>query len=70
MPTQPVPDDADPVFAEVMGAIRKGKNPDHKRLEKLSAQKQKAVQKALKNRKGKHRPGNGGDVIDTGMFGS
>lgn len=69
MPKQSVPDDADPVFAEVMGAIRKGKNPDHKRLEKLSAQKRKAVQKALKDRKGKHRRGGDGDVIDTGMFG-
>lgn len=73
MPTNSVPGDADPVFKEVMSAIRKGKNPEHKRLEKLSAAQRKAVQKAAnqaqRKRKGAHRGGND-DVIDTGMFGS
>ena len=69
----PVPDDAAPVFREVMDAIAKGKNPDHKRIQKLSSQKQKAVrqaaQKAMRKRKGAHRGGDDG-VIDTGMFNS
>jgi hypothetical protein len=60
----------DPVFEQVMRAIRTGKNPDHKRLEKLSADKRKAVEKALKKRKGKHTQGFRDDVIDTGMFDS
>ncbi len=60
----------DPVFEQVMRAIRTGKNPDHKRLEKLSADKRKAVEKALKKRKGTHTQGFRGDVIDTGMFDS
>lgn len=59
------------MFREVMDAIANGKNPDHKRIQKLSAQKQKAVkqaaQKAMRKRKGTHRD-DGGDVIDTGMF--
>ncbi len=58
----------DPVFEQVMHAIRTGKNPDHKRLEKLSADKRKAVEKALRKRKGKHTQGFRDDVIDTGMF--
>ena len=71
MRKQPLPDKSDPVYQEVMRALRKGKNPDHDRLTKLDAKKQKAVRDALKKRKGKHRPGSGGDdVIDTGMFGS
>ena len=61
---------ADPVFEQVMKAIRTGKNPDHKRLEKLSADKRKAVEKALRKRKGKHTQGFRDDVIDTGMFDS
>lgn len=60
----------DPVFEQVMRAIRTGKNPDHKRIEKLSADKRKAVEKALKKRKGKHTQGFRDDVIDTGMFDS
>jgi hypothetical protein len=71
MPTNPVPEDADPLFREVMESIRTGKNPEHKRLQKLSAKQQKAVkqaaQKAQKKRKGAHRGGDDG-VIDTGMF--
>ena len=51
-----------------MRAIRTGKNPDHKRLEKLSADKRRAVEKALKKRKGKHTQGFQDDVIDSGMF--
>ena len=58
----------DPVFEQVMRAIRTGKNPDHKRLEKLSADKRRAVEKALKKRKGKHTQGFQDDVIDSGMF--
>lgn len=60
----------DPVFEQVMRAIRTDKNPDHKRIEKLSADKRKAVEKALKKRKGKHTQGFRDDVIDTGMFDS
>lgn len=60
----------DPVFEQVMRAIRTGKNPDHKRIEKLSADKRKAVEKALKKRKGKHTQSFRDDVIDTGMFDS
>lgn len=60
----------DPVFEQVMRAVRTGKNPDHKRIEKLSADKRKAVEKALKKRKGKHTQGFRDDVIDTGMFDS
>lgn len=60
----------DPVFEQVMRAIRTGKNPDHRRIEKLSADKRKAVEKALKKRKGKHTQGFRDDVIDTGMFDS
>lgn len=60
----------DPVFEQVMRAIRTGKNPDHKRIEKLSADKRKAVEKALKKRKGKHTQGFRDNVIDTGMFDS
>ena len=60
----------DPVFEQVMRAIRTGKNPDHKRIEKLSTDKRKAVEKALKKRKGKHTQGFRDDVIDTGMFDS
>lgn len=71
MSNTPVPEGSDPVFREVMESIRAGKNPDHKRLSKLAAAKQKAAQKALKQaqrkRKGAHR--DDGDVIDTGMFG-
>lgn len=73
MPADPMPEDAHPLFKEVMGAIRKGKNPEHKRLSKLSAAQKKAVESAAKKarlkRKGAHR-GGGDDVIDTGMFGS
>lgn len=63
-------DETDPVFNEVMKAIRTGKNPDHKRLQKLDAKKQKAVKDAMKKRKGKHTQGFRDDVIDTGMFDS
>jgi hypothetical protein len=62
----------DPVFREVMKAIRTGKNPDHKRLQQLDKAKQKAVKqaadKAARKRKGTHRAGGNDDVIDTGMF--
>lgn len=71
MPKQDVPDDADPLFREVMDSIRRGNNPDHKRLSKLDADKRKAADKALKaaqrKRKGSHRGGDD-DVINTGMF--
>lgn len=71
MPKQDIPKDANPVFREVMQAIRTGKKyPYDKRKEKLSAAQQKAVEKAARNaarkRKGMHRAGN--DVIDSGMF--
>jgi hypothetical protein len=72
MPRQDVPEDADPVFKELMGHIRAGRNPDHKRLSKLDSAKRKAVEKAareaMRKRKGAHRRDDG-DVIDTGMFG-
>lgn len=68
MPRNP---DADPVFEAVMKAIRTGKNPDHIRIEKLDAKKQKAVREALKKRAGKHSyKFQNGDVTDTGMFDS
>jgi hypothetical protein len=67
----PIPDDADPVFKEVMKAVRTGKNPTHAAQQRLSDKQQKAVDKALKDakrkRKGAHRAG-GDDVINTGMF--
>lgn len=63
-------EDVDPVFREVMKAIRTGKNPDHKRLEKLDAAKRKQVAQAMKRRKGKHTQGFQDGVIDTGMFDS
>lgn len=68
MPKQDIPGDADPVFREVMNAIRTGKNPDHRKREKLNAKQQAAVDKALRKRKGKHTQGFRDDVIDTGMF--
>lgn len=69
MPKEETPEGADPVFEQVMKAIRTGKNPDHKRLEKLSEAKRKEVEKALKKRKGKYTRGFRDDnVIDTGMF--
>lgn len=66
----PIPDDADPVFREVMKAIRTGKNPHHIKREKLNAAQKKAVDAALKKRKGKHTQGFQDGVIDTGMFDS
>lgn len=68
MPKEQLPNDSDPVFRAVMGAIRKGKNPDHAKRQKLSAKQQQAVEKALRKRKGKHTQGFRDDVIDTGMF--
>lgn len=68
MPNQDIPKDADPVFREVMKAVRSGKNPDHNRLQKLDAKKQKLVKDAMKKRKGKHTQGFQDGVIDTGMF--
>lgn len=71
MPKNPVPEDADPLFREVMESIRQGKNPDHARLKKLDAKKRKEVQqaadKAKRKRRGAHRGGDG-DVFNTGMF--
>lgn len=71
MAKNPVPDDADPLFKEVLEAIRKGNNPVHAKHQRLTAKQQKAVEKAArdtaKKRKGSHRRG-GGDVFDTGMF--
>jgi hypothetical protein len=61
---------ADPVFEQVMKAIRTGKNPDHQRIKKLDAAKRREVEKALRKRKGKHTQGFRDDVIDTGMFDS
>lgn len=61
-------DEADPVFQHVMRAIRTGKNPDHKRLQKLDAAKRKQVEQAMKKRKGKHTRDFRDGVIDTGMF--
>lgn len=73
MPKEQLPNNSDPVFREVMGAIRKGKNPDHAKRQKLSAKQQVAVDKAAKDaarkRKGRHRTGGDDGVIDTGMFG-
>lgn len=63
-------DEQDRTFEQVMRAIRTGKNPDHKRLEKLSAAKRREVDKALRKRKGKHTQGFRDGVIDTGMFDS
>lgn len=72
MPKEDIPAGADPVFEQVMRAIRTGKNPDHKRLSKLSADKKAAALKALEQhkRRRKERPStaDGYDVIDTGMF--
>jgi len=72
MPKQDIPEDADPVFREVMNAIRSGKNPDHAKLSKLSGDKMRTARKAMgaQARRRKQRPytGNGDDVIDTGMF--
>jgi len=71
MPKNPeIPGDADPVFQEVMKAIRTGKNPHHDKIKKLDAKKQKQVQAAMKKRKGKHTQGFQDGVIDTGMFDS
>lgn len=71
MTKQPIPDDADPVFKEIMKAIRTGKNPTHAAQQRLSDKQRKAVDKALREatrkRKGSHRAG-GDDVINTGMF--
>lgn len=68
MPNQDMPKDADPVFREVMKAVRSGKNPDHARLQKLDAAKRKQVEQAMRKRKGKHTQGFQDGVIDTGMF--
>lgn len=73
MPKQDIPEDADPVFKEVMNAIRSGNNPDHKRISRLSASQRDVARKALeankRRRKQRPRTGNGyDDVIDTGMF--
>lgn len=66
-----IPDDAPDLLKDVLGAIRKGHNPDHARLQKLDHKQrkevQKAVDKAARKRKGSHRAG-GDDVINTGMF--
>ena len=51
-----------------MKAIRSGKNPDHRKRERLNAKQQAAVEKALRKRKGKHTQGFQDNVIDTGMF--
>lgn len=71
MGKEQIPDDADPVYREVMESIRQGKNPDHARLKKLDAKKRKEVQqaadKAKRKRRGAHRDGDG-DVFNTGMF--
>jgi hypothetical protein len=68
MPSQDIPKDADPVFREVMRAVRTGKNPEKKRLDQLDAKKQKLVKDAMRKRKGKHTQGFQDGVIDTGMF--
>lgn len=59
-------------FDKVMKGVNNPKkhNPYHKENEKKAAAKKKAVDKALKKRKGKHRGGPGDDVIDSGMFSS
>ena len=68
MPKEDIPKDADPVFREVMGAIRKGKNPEYRKMQKLDAKQQRAVKAALRKRKGKHTEGFNDNVIDTGQF--
>ena len=61
----------DGTFNEVMKGIKdpKKSNPYHKEQLKKDAAKAKAVEAALKKRKGKHTRRHGDDgVVDTGMF--
>jgi cytochrome c556 len=62
-----IPKNANPEFQEVMKGVR-GKNPYHVERVRQEKAKAKATEKALRKRKGKHRPGSGDDTIDTGMF--
>lgn len=68
-----LPDDADAEFKKVMKVLRSGRNLDHIKRERMTAQQRKAVDKAKraaerKRKGGRHRAGGGDDVINTGMF--